>query len=986
MLRVPFPLPTLALTLTCALACALSSCSAAGCGAGPGDVDGGAREGEGEGGGETPLSPANPDDPDNARLDVDCDGLSDAEEFGTLWPGGGATDPEDPDSDDDGVRDGVEAGRTQSPDARCAAFPGRARPDEDPATTSHPLDADSDDDGVPDGAEDADGNGRVDAGESSPTNPDTDGDGVCDGPRSVAGACLANDDATVIADADDDGLPDRRDAHPDDPDADDDGLCDGSGAVRDVCDRGEDLDDDGLLDPGESDPARSDTDCDGLADDRERARGTDPSRVDSDGDGTGDGVETGSNGSADPTCPPGSGVDADPTTTSDPLVVDSDGDSVPDGQEDGNGNGRRDDGELDPGDPDDGDDATVRAVCAADNLVPLRPIVSVAADVQMLVVARPADAFAASGTVVTGGAEVGVFGVDAATAVGFVAVRVAVAGDDALDRELAVRAALGGVAPLGPPLTQTTTTWDGFPAVLARYDQAAPGGLKARLGALAAALVPGATTTLGTADDIDAPDGFRLEVEVVRRDDDTTIAVVGLLPLDRVAGDGRLPLRNVVDGSALGRARDPQGAHCERQQAEAFTGLDILWTVDNSASMADEQAAVGAAFDAFAAKLDNSTVDFRAAVVGSGFKNPGGQTSGCQNRTCENDRFAQCRRFTRDIDELRGHFTPDGPTWIGAGGTCNQQREEIFGSAEAMLQDSVDGRATFFPPSATERGDRLRDDARLLLIALGDADDQKVDITSLAAGAIDDYEAFFRSRPFGVSMGGILCPDGSCGERQNNPHVAATLINRFGGVLGELKVASSIAPAIDAILDAALADVSPYVLADDAISASVKVALDPGATAGPCDVADVPRSRAHGFDYDPRTRTVQFFGDCRPLALGSTIAVSYRTWRTAPPVVDGACLCQCPGNLACTAEGADSASNTCGCQCTQSLTCAEGFRFDEALCACVCDVDAAAALCPATHVLDPATCACACGADCNGTCTGGDLCRASLCVCQPIDG
>lgn len=385
-------------------------------------------------------------------------------------------------------------------------------------------------------------------------------------------------------------------------------------------------------------------------------------------------------------------------------------------------------------------------------------------------------------------------------------------------------------------------------------------------------------------------------------------------------------------------------------------------------------------------KLENSTVDFRAAVVTSGFKNPGGQASGCQNRTCVNDRFSQCRNFSRDIAELRGHFTPNGPTWIGAGGTCNQAREEILASAELMLQNSVGGRATFFPPTTDERADRVRSDARLLLIAVGDADDQKINNNALAADTIDAYDAFFRALPVAVSMGGILCPDGSCGERQNNPHVAVGVINRFGGVLGELKVLTSIAPAIDAILDAAIADSSPYVLTEDAISSSVKVALDPGATRGGCATADVPRSREHGFDYDPRTRTVQFFGDCRPDLVGSTIAVSYRTWREAPPPVEAPCLCQCPGNLACTEEGADPATNRCGCQCTQSLTCAAGFVFDDALCGCVCDTTAAAALCPATHVLDPDNCACACADDCGGACSAIEVCQPSLCRCQGIGG
>ena len=81
--------------------------------------------------------------------DTDLDGIADDAEasFGT--------DPNDPDSDDDGLLDGVEVSFT-------------------PVGCLDPLDADSDDDGLSDGAE-------VNAMPStSPCNPDSDGDGLAD--------------------------------------------------------------------------------------------------------------------------------------------------------------------------------------------------------------------------------------------------------------------------------------------------------------------------------------------------------------------------------------------------------------------------------------------------------------------------------------------------------------------------------------------------------------------------------------------------------------------------------------------------------------------------------------------------------------------------------------------------------------------------------------------------------------------------------------
>ncbi|MEZ5448367.1 MAG: hypothetical protein R3E89_04930 [Thiolinea sp.] len=96
----------------------------------------------------------------NDPLDSDGDGLTDPLELEL------GTDPNDPDTDNDGLPDGVE-------DAN-----GNGVID---VGETNPLDADSDDDGLSDGAEDANGNGVVDAGETDPLNPDSDQDGLQDG-------------------------------------------------------------------------------------------------------------------------------------------------------------------------------------------------------------------------------------------------------------------------------------------------------------------------------------------------------------------------------------------------------------------------------------------------------------------------------------------------------------------------------------------------------------------------------------------------------------------------------------------------------------------------------------------------------------------------------------------------------------------------------------------------------------------------------------
>jgi hypothetical protein len=167
--------------------------------------------------------------------DSDGDGLTADEEAAA------GTDPQDPDSDDDGLNDGDEVHQHRT----------------------NPLDADTDDDGLDDGAEielgtdplkaDTDGDGVPDANDPFPTDPaeskDSDGDGTGD---------------NADTDADNDGVPDAEDAFPTDPSESKDSDGDGTGDNADT-----DADNDGLPDVDDPKPTDSDADDDGITDGRD---------------------------------------------------------------------------------------------------------------------------------------------------------------------------------------------------------------------------------------------------------------------------------------------------------------------------------------------------------------------------------------------------------------------------------------------------------------------------------------------------------------------------------------------------------------------------------------------------------------------------------------------------------------------------------------------------------------------------------------------
>lgn len=169
-------------------------------------------------------------------------------------------------------------------------------------------------------AQDRDGDGLDDRQEADlgtdPTNPDTDGDGLEDGAELELGA------DPLDADSDDDGVPD--------------GL-EGAACAGCPADPGLDADRDGR--PAALDP---DSDDDRLFD------GTELGRTEPVPGGGGAFPYTGTERGAGVFTP-----DADPSTATDPTRADSDGDALADGEEDANQNGRVDDGESDPNDPQD---------------------------------------------------------------------------------------------------------------------------------------------------------------------------------------------------------------------------------------------------------------------------------------------------------------------------------------------------------------------------------------------------------------------------------------------------------------------------------------------------------------------------------------------------------------------------------------------------------------------------------------------------------
>jgi hypothetical protein len=260
--------------------------------------------------------------PNRRDEESDGDGLDDAVEGRGDADGDGVPNYLDTDADGDGKADEVEGDEDADADGVPNFLDGDDAdgPDGDPdgdalrnldevLVGTDPLDPDSDDDGARDGAEvgadvdlprDTDGDRAIDA-----RDPDDDGDGL-------ASRDERDDGERHGTDVDDDGAPNERDTDADadeigdavegrgDADGDEvpnylDEDSDGDG-TRDRDEGTGDADDDGVpnyLDPDDTDGPFADPDDDGVRNGDEVRLGTDPRDADSDDDGLKDGEEVG---------------------------------------------------------------------------------------------------------------------------------------------------------------------------------------------------------------------------------------------------------------------------------------------------------------------------------------------------------------------------------------------------------------------------------------------------------------------------------------------------------------------------------------------------------------------------------------------------------------------------------------------------------------------------------------------------------------------
>ncbi len=685
-------------------------------------------------------------------------------------------------------------------------------------------------------------------GGDSPAEPGRGGtnNGAIDGNNGI------NNGVVDGPDADNDGLPDsvedknangmfdpnttETDAH--NPDTDGDGLLDGA----------EDTNRNGNVDPGESDPRKTDSDGDGIPDGTEVSQGTNPALADTDDDGLSDSQER--------------------VAGTDPNVADTDGDGVLDGDEDRNGDGVLDPGETDPNSRDtdgdgvaDGQENTALA-CARSNRVPVTFQNSRSGD-WTLTLAQTSASYSELTFPPGSGRVYGATWIDAQTGVaGFVVSRdpsgdtTDAAGQLNLDVQ-----AMAAVGDLRDFQNRPSTTWDGFDAATWRAQLSVSGQSSTVRDSIVSALTGHATADIqGLPGQASGPNGteFSLFATTVYRTENRVIVVGAVTTTEAVElSEATLfGMRDVGDGTALAQYEDDTAFGCDPLAAEleAFN-VDLLWVVDKSLSMTEDREAVAAAAGQFLTLVGNTELDFRMAV-----------TSADKHRQ---DWILDSTGFTRDAQQFQeAMLNPPG-------------RPLEFGLETGLKIMREAGGNTLDPHLS------LRSDAAKVVVFFSDEDD--LDIKN-AAGTdaancsglqnpglmgcpvADDFAQRYQAQNItafaitGDTPNGCASVNGP-GIADEAGHGYVAIANATGGGFGSI-CADDLSQTFQAIIQSAYGVASEYVLTEPAISSTVKVVVGGRAIA---------RSLNNGFDYDPVTRAIVFYGSGRP-AVGDEIAVSYRIW------------------------------------------------------------------------------------------------------------
>ncbi|WP_223634822.1 choice-of-anchor D domain-containing protein [Corallococcus sp. EGB] len=297
------------------------------------------------------------------------------------------------------------------------------------------------------------------------------------------------------------------------------------------------------------------------------------------------------------------------------------------------------------------------------------------------------------------------------------------------------------------------------------------------------------------------------------------------------------------------------------QQAEAR--VDVLFVVDNSGSMMEEQQSLGENFAAFLSAATAAKVDYRIGVTTTGLDPSPGGWSECPGgaQGGENGRL-----FPVDGSSPR-IITPETPNAAAVFanntnvGVCHWNEQGLDAAYRALsdpLLYNLDDPRT--PQPNDGNGGFLREDAKLTIIALSDEED-------FSSQPVSFYETYFLALkgndPSKVSFNAVVGPEDltTCTTASSSGTRYMELAHKLNGVVDSI-CTPNWAASLEKLSESAFGPNRAFSLTE--------VPSDPGAIRVRVDGAPVTA----GWSYDARANAV-IFERLRAPAPGAVVDVTY---------------------------------------------------------------------------------------------------------------
>lgn len=271
------------------------------------------------------------------------------------------------------------------------------------------------------------------------------------------------------------------------------------------------------------------------------------------------------------------------------------------------------------------------------------------------------------------------------------------------------------------------------------------------------------------------------------------------------------------------------------QQSAQQSKLDILWIIDNSGSMADEQDALGTNFDAFINEFIDTNVDFKMAITTT-------DTSSSSKKgkmVYGSDTKLTAAKAQANPDQFKADFRS-----LVKVGTSGSGYEKGLGASEGFMEKY----ASSF----------IRSDAYLAVVVLSDEDDQ----SEKTPKAYMDYLKSFKSSAGKVKLYSICDVNrvgpNSAGYTQGCDRYTAAA-NQAAGVVEDIYndfylTLNNLGNSIINLLDS-------FALSQNPVVSSIVVKVD--------------GTVSNGWTYDAGSRSIKFSSGYVP-ANGANIQVTYQ--------------------------------------------------------------------------------------------------------------